>query len=419
MSGGSNETYDVAVIGAGIVGVSTALHLLMRGKKVVLIDRRGAGEETSYGNAGFIETSLVLPYAFPKLSRIPNILLDRDTMARVRYRDLPRTLPWVLKFFLESFPERRRENGRLMRPLVEPSLEEHKALMRSTSAENYLRTTGRVALYHTEASFAAGAVERETAKEMGVPFEIMGPEKFGKQEPHLKPVYHKVVRWSGSARLTNPGAVVTAYAERFTREGGTFLKKTAKGLFATADKWKIETDTGALQARHVVVCAGPWANDILKPLGYRFPLGFKRGYHQHFSAPAGMSLAHGFSVVEYGFVLAPMEQGYRITTGAEFAARDAPPNPSQIARLLPHARELFPLGGPVEAKAWMGSRPCFTDSLPLIGPAPRHKNLWFNIGHGHMGMTMGPATGRLLAEMMCGGKTFCDPHPYRAERFSA
>lgn len=164
------------------------------------------------------------------------------------------------------------------------------------------------------------------------------------------------------------------------------------------------------------MCTGPWANALVKPLGYRFPLGFKRGYHQHFAAE-GATLSHAVVDADIGYVLVAMEQGIRMTTGAEFARPNAPHNPVQLAQVLPKAKELFPLGAAVEEKAWMGSRPCFADALPAIGEAARHKGLWFNIGHGHSGMTTGPAAGRLLAEMMTGEKTSIDPAPYRPDRF--
>jgi D-amino-acid dehydrogenase len=167
-----------------------------------------------------------------------------------------------------------------------------------------------------------------------------------------------------------------------------------------------------------VLCAGPWSAEMLKPLGYRFPLAVKRGYHQHYRAAGSATLSHAITDADYGYVIAPMEQGYRLTTGAEFADLDSPPTPVQIGRILPRARELFPFGAAVESVPWNGNRPCFADSLPVIGPAPRHPGLWLNFGHGHIGLTIGPSSGRLLAEMMSGKQPFCDPHPYRAERFS-
>jgi D-amino-acid dehydrogenase len=412
------ERFDTIVIGAGIVGVSTALHLQMRGKKVLLIDRRDPGEETSFGNAGVMEMARVLPFGFPPMSRWLNIALNRDPMARIDYVSLHRSLPWIIKFFFQSQPRPQHENGRKLWPLIVPSLNEHHYLMQGTDAAKHWQSTGRVTLYRSEHSFVADADYLQAAQEAGVPFDVMNAGAFSAIEPDVRPAYVKAVRWTSTARTTNPSALIKVYAERFTREGGVFSKTNVKRIDAFANKWRVGTSSGTMEAPDIVLCMGPWTTDITKQLGYRFPLGFKRGYHRHFSAVGPAKLSHTLSDAEFGYALAPMEQGYRIATGAEFADRDAPPHPQQLDLILARARELFPIGETVDAKPWMGSRPCFTDSLPMIGPAPRHKGLWFNFGHGHVGLTIGPSSGRLLAEMMTGATPFCDPSPYRANRFS-
>ena len=411
------NTFDVAVIGAGIVGVATALHLLQRGQRVVLVDRREAGRETSGGNAGIIGTSYLLPFGFPAWRDIPAILLDRATSARIHYPSLPRYVPWLFDFYLNSNAKMRQKNGAFLRPLLAQAVGEHRALMRGTDAERHLCKTGRAVLYRSEEGFAESAFERSVALRAGEPFEILDRAAFRALEPSINPAFHKVVLWPGSPRLDNPVAVTTAYAERFVREGGVFRQSEARGLIANQGGWLIETADDTIEAKQIVMCAGPWATDLLAPLGYRFPLALKRGYHQHFSAVGNASLSHSIADAAFGYLLTPMEQGYRIITGAEFAHREAPSTPKQIDRILPHARELFPLGEPVEEQALHANRPCLPDSLPIIGRAPDHAGLWFNFGHGHVGLTSGPASGRLIAEMLTGAKTFCDPAPYRAERF--
>ncbi len=162
---------------------------------------------------------------------------------------------------------------------------------------------------------------------------------------------------------------------------------------------------------------GPWSSDVLKPLGYEFPMLVKRGYHIHYRPLGGAFLRRPVVDVENGYLLIPMERGVRLTTGIEFAERDAPPTPVQIARTKPIARKLFPIDMEVDGEPWMGSRPCFADSLPIIGRSPRHENLWLDFGHGHIGFTTGPISGRLLADMMTGHTPVIDPAPYEARRF--
>jgi D-amino-acid dehydrogenase len=179
----------------------------------------------------------------------------------------------------------------------------------------------------------------------------------------------------------------------------------------------VQTDDGPLDAGAAVVALGAWADLVTKPLGYRLPLAVKRGYHMHYAAKGNAVLGRPCLDSERGYLLAPMGRGIRLTTGAEFANRDAPKTPVQLERAEPIARTLFPLGERIDPEPWMGPRPCTPDMMPIIGPAPRHPGLWFAFGHAHHGLTLGPVTGRLIADMLTGEKPFVDPHPYRADRF--
>ncbi len=225
------------------------------------------------------------------------------------------------------------------------------------------------------------------------------------------------MHWTGAVSVSNPLALTRAYAARFTALGGIALQGDARSLHRAGPHWRVETEFGPVDAGDVVVALGPWAPDLLRPLGINLPLTVKRGYHRHYRAQGNATLGRPVLDAENGYVLAPMEQGIRLTTGVEFAARDAAPTPVQLARVEPVARGLFPLGAAVEAQPWLGARPCFADSRPVISRAPRQRGLWLACGHGHWGLTLGAATGRLLAELMTGATPFCDPKPYSAERF--
>jgi D-lysine oxidase len=170
-------------------------------------------------------------------------------------------------------------------------------------------------------------------------------------------------------------------------------------------------------ARETVVALGPWSDQVFRPLGYAIPLSVKRGYHLHLQTRGNAMLQHPILDTDNGYVLAPMNRGIRLTTGAEFTRRDAAATPVQIERALPKAHALFPLGEAIEARPWKGARPCLPDMLPVIGRAPRHAGLWFDFGHQHHGLTLGPVSGRLLAEMMSGETPFADPTPFAVERF--
>jgi D-amino-acid dehydrogenase len=180
----------------------------------------------------------------------------------------------------------------------------------------------------------------------------------------------------------------------------------------------VYTHEGKIEATSVVVAMGPWSEQVTSRLGYRLPLAVKRGYHMHYEAQPEARLNHPVLDIEHGYLIAPMSRGIRLTTGVELARRDAPRTPTQLNAVEPIARTLFPLGARIDGEAWMGARPCTPDMMPIIGPARRHKDLWFAFGHAHHGFTLGAVTGRLVAEMITGESLLVDPHPFRAGRFS-
>jgi D-amino-acid dehydrogenase len=410
---------NIIVLGAGIVGTSAALHLAKRGLAVALVDRGGAGEGTSYGNAGIIEGNSIFPAAFPSdWSELLRIALKRSSIANYHLSFLPRVLPWLAWFYAASQPARLVETAHLIRPLMARAVNEHEALAAESGAGRYLRYTGWLKLYRSDRAFAAQARELELAKGFGIANVPLDRDAARALEPSLAPVFRHAVHWTGAVSVSNPLALTRAYAARFAALGGLSFTGDARTLHRTGTRWRVDTAAGPLDAENVVIALGPWAPDLLSPLGVKLPLAVKRGYHRHFRAKGNASLNRPVLDTENGYCFAPMEQGIRITTGAEFAARDAPPTPVQFDRLFPAAHELFALGEPVETQPWMGARPCFADSRPVIGRAPRVGGLWLAYGHGHWGLTLGAATGRLVAEMVTGATPFCDPKPYAAERFT-
>jgi D-amino-acid dehydrogenase len=411
---------DAIILGGGIVGVSIGLQLAKRGMSVALIERAGIGEQTSYGNSGVIEGSTVLPPAFPSsLIALARVALKRASEANYHLSFLPKVAPWLLAFRAASRPDRIAETSRLNRPLFARAVGEHEPLLLESGVARYLRKTGWMKLYRSKHAFDALTLEFELAREFGLPLETLDADGARKLEPSLNPVFERAVFWPAAVSLSNPLAVTRAYAARFAKLGGVTVKGDARTLHRSGSGWRVETDEGGIDSPEVVVALGPWAPDLLEPMGLKLPMAVKRGYHRHFKGEGGATLSRPVIDVAGGYLITPMEQGIRLTTGVEFAARDAAPTPVQIDRLMPALRGLFPIGARADDKTWLGSRPSFPDSRPVIGRAPGQKGLWLAIGHAHWGLTLGPVTGRLIAEMMSGETPFCDPVPYAAERFLA
>jgi len=411
---------DVIVLGAGIAGVAAALHLQKRGRSVVLVDRRGVAEETSHGNTGIIQREGVVPYPFPRdPTLIARYALNLLPEANLHWRALPSIGPWLYRYWRASTAAGVAATSRAMRPLIERCILEHEALMLDAGIAGAMRRTGYLRVYRSARALAAARAKDEADRAAyGVNFAAVATDEVSELEPHLKGTLAGGTLMPDPVSVGDPGAVVKAYARLFRERGGGILEADARALQVVRGGWQLETADGSVVAPAAVIALGPWSDDVYRPLGYRFPLGIKRGYHMHFKPEGNAALSRPVIDAENGYVLAPMVRGIRLTTGAEFARRDAPATPVQLDRAEPLAREIFPLGERVDAEPWLGRRPCLPDMLPVVGRAPHHEGLWFNFGHHHLGLTLGPVTGRLLAELMTGEAPFTDPAPYRADRFS-
>jgi D-amino-acid dehydrogenase len=410
---------DVVVLGAGIVGICVALHLQKRGRAVTLVDRRGAAEETSYGNAGLIQREGVFPYGFPHdFGALLRYGLNRTIDAHYHASALPQLAPFLWQYWHYSRPARHAEVARRYAKLIEHCVSEHDALAREAGAEQLIRRVGWIKVFRTERERDRRIAEAARwHREFGLNYRAIDARTLQQMEPHLAPVLTGAVHWTDPTSVDDPQALALAYLRHFERLGGKFVQGNATSLEAQGAGWRLRTAAGVLEAGSAAIALGPWADVLTRALGYDLPLAVKRGYHMHYRAAGEARLNHPTLDAERGYFLAPMRRGIRLTTGAEFALRDAIRTPVQLGRAEPIARDLFPLAERLDTEAWMGARPCTPDMLPVIGRAPRHANLWFAFGHAHHGLTLGAVTGRLIAELVTGEAPLVDPTPYSAERF--
>ncbi len=410
---------DIIVLGAGIVGVCAAIHLQRRGRNVVLVDRRPPGRETSYGNAGIIQREGVRPRSFPRdLKELFRIARRQGLDTRYDFSALPGYAPVLAQYWANSAPQRYRRIVAEYAPLIAHSVSEHADLISAAGAENLIAKGGFLLLFRSERRRDEAFADAEgDARDYGVGIAELGPAELARLEPALRLPMVGALHWTQPWTVRDPGGLVAAYAALFQQLGGTFATGDAMTARASGAGWTVETADGPVVAKDVVVALGPWAKAWIGRLGYRLPLFVKRGYHREYVTPAEGVLNRPVLDVDNGYLLAPMLRGTRLTSGAEFARLDAPKNPSQIEGAEPIARELVPLGEPLDAEPWLGARPCTPDMKPVIGRAPNHANVWFAFGHAHHGLTLGAVTGRLVAEMVTGERPFLETAPFAAERF--
>lgn len=405
------------VLGAGMVGLGTALALQQRGHDVTLVDRKSPGRETSYGNAGIIQREAVEPYAFPRSWRtLLRVATGRSNDVHYHLGAMGALLSPLLRYWMASAPARYAVIAEAYGKLVEHCIDTHRPLIAEAGAEDLVSRLGWRQVYRNPADFdAAAAAARRVAQRSGLDCAVLDGPALAAAEPALRQALAGAVHWRDPWSISDPGELVTRYGRLFVRRGGRFVHGDAATLRPQSSGWSVQTDDGPVQAERAVLALGPWADTLTRQLGYRLPLFVKRGYHRHYATP--VQLRAPMLDVDNGVMLAPMALGLRLTTGAEFARLDAPPTPVQLQHAERSTQALITLGAPVEATPWLGARPCTVDMKPIIGPAPRHNGLWFNFGHAHQGFTLGPATGRLLAELMDGERPFIDPEPYLPSRF--
>ncbi|AOK57330.1 amino acid dehydrogenase [Burkholderia stagnalis] len=412
--------FDTLVLGGGMIGVSVAVHLQQRGLSVALVDRKAPGNETSFGNAGLIQREGVYPYAFPRgFGTLLKYACNRSPDVRYHAAAMPKLAPFLYRYWRNSHPARHAAIARAYAPLIEHCVTEHRALIDAAGAGALLRDGGWLKVFRRAATRDAETRNAERWRaEYGVTFDALDAEALRDAEPFLSKELIGALRYTGSDSIRDPHALVTAYARHFERLGGRIV--TGDALTLAHDPghgWRVDTAEGPLDAHAAVVALGPWSDLLCERLGYRLPLAVKRGYHMHYAAQPGARLNRPVLDADSGFLVAPMTRGIRLTTGAELGLRDTPATPAQLAAVEPVARRLFPLGARVDGVPWLGRRPCTPDMLPVIGAAPRHRDLWFAFGHAHHGFTLGPVTGRLVADLMMGTPPFVDPAPFRVERF--
>lgn len=412
---------DTIVLGAGIVGISVALHLQKAGRSVLLVDRRQPGEETSYGNAGLIQREGVYPYGFPHdFGALLRYAMNNTVDAYYHWSAIPKLAPFLFSYWMHSRAAKHEAIAHQYATLIEHCVTEHDALAAEAGATGLIRRNGWMKAFRTEKERDARLAEAARwNRDFGLNYVALDKAAFKAEEPHLD--HDNLIgglHWTDPTTVVDPLGLSRAYVALFEKLGGQLAIGDAGTLTQDGEGWAVTLAQGVkAQARDVVVALGPWADVLTNRLGYRLPLAVKRGYHMHYKPQGNAVLNHPVLDHERGYFLAPMQQGIRLTTGAEFALRDAPKTPVQLARAEPIARTFFPLGERIDADPWLGRRPCTPDMMPIIGPAPKHRNLWFSFGHAHHGLTLAAVTGRMMAEMVTGRKVFVDPAPFAPARF--
>ena len=411
----------VIVVGAGITGVSAAEWLRRDGHEVTLIDRVRPGDpaQTSYGNAGIVTRSGVVPSSVPGLIwKVPGMLLDRDSPLYLRWSYLPRLMPWLVQFLWNGRRAKVEEIARGLAPLVGDSVEQHLSLARGTPAERFIQRGFYTVLYRDRAAFEGDAFGFGLRRANGFEWDEWDREALREYDPELSEAYTFGAALRDHGFITSPARYVAALAEHFEREGGTFLQGEVADITQTGDGRGAVTLVGGARREtdRVVLAAGVWSGKLAKRLGHHAAMESERGYHLMLTGVSHKP-PMPYMVADAKLGVAPMEEGLRFAGTADFGGIDGPALTAPLESIRRRVRQIYPKLEWDGETTWMGQRPSTVDSLPLIGASPKAPAIHFAFGGQHLGLTMGPRVGRMTADLIAGRKPNIDIAAYRVDRF--
>jgi D-amino-acid dehydrogenase len=413
-----DRSRDAIVIGAGIVGICSALSLRERGFEVTVLDRVGPAEATSHGNAGVISPWSCVPQSMPGLWKsVPKWLLDPEGPLTVRWGYFPRMVPWLGRFLSAGALERLPAIADAMLAVNRPSLEMFQQHLAGTGEEALVRECYYLHVSRSASGANPNDVSWGLRRERNVPFDVLSGDEVREIEPALSRDIKAAIRIRQQGRTVNPGRLGKVLAAKAEAMGVGFPLAEVEGITPLpGGGYRVETKSGPREAGTVVLAAGVWSAKLLEPLGVKVSLEAERGYHLIFKDP-GVSLTNSIMDADNKFVTSSMEMGIRSAGTAEFAGIDAAPNYQRAKVFAKHTKSLLPDLNIEPTEEWMGRRPSPPDSVPYIGEVPGYPRLYHGFGHGHLGLTGAPMTGRMIAAMASGEPLNIDMKPYRIDRF--
>lgn len=410
----------IVVIGAGIVGIACALHLQRDGHRVTVIDRLPPGDGTSFGNAGVFAAAAVVPVSVPGIwTKVPGMLRDPHGALRIRWAHLPRLAPWLWRFLRHGRREEVERIAAALALILGDSVDQHRALARGTPAEPHVRPGDYWYLYRDRAAFEADGFGWGLRRRHGARWTELEGAAIRAAEPALAPDTGYVAALQDHGHAHDPATLVKGLAAAFVAGGGTILRRDVTDLEVGPDRVRaVLTPDGAVACDRLVIAAGVWSARLAARLGHPVPLESERGYHVTVADP-GVTIRRPLMYAAGKVVATPMAGGIRMAGLVEFGGLDAPPDPRRWDTLLHHLKTLLPdvRIAPDRVSTWMGHRPSLPDSLPVIGPAPGFANVLYAFGHQHVGLTGGPKTGRLIADLVAGRHPNQDLSPFAVTRF--
>lgn len=414
-----SDKKTIAIIGAGIVGVSAAVWLQRDGHEVILIDKAGPAEGTSHGNGGVLASCSIIPVTVPGLLlKAPKMLLSPSEPLFMKWNYLPKLVPWLTRYLRHAKADEVDRIAAALTPIIGDSLNDHKALSEGTVAEKWLVPSDYLFLYRDRAHYETDAFGWSIRRKHGFQWDELEGQAFHDYDPVFSQDIGFAAKLADHGHITDPGRYVKDLAAHVEANGGHFIRAEVEDIVREAGKVtgvRAGGDTIACDA--AIVSAGVWSGPLAKRLGITVPLESERGYHLELVEPSAMPRSP-VMVSSGKFVATPMDGRIRLAGIVEFGGLDAPPSRAPFDLMRKNARAAFPGVTWKEEVEWMGHRPAPADSIPIIGEVPGVAGAYMGFGHHHVGLTGGPKTGRLLAQMIGGRTPNTDTSVYAPARFA-
>jgi len=409
----------ILIVGSGIVGICTGIELIKKGYSVCIMDPNQPGSQTSYGNAGVITDASLMVINNPQLLKsLFSLILKKQTAFRYSIFFVIARLYWVIKFLTFSNKKHMDFSAKALRELQVLSLKCHKKLIKITDSFDNIATPGWLKLFKTKAGFKKYSIELEVLNENKVDYDLLDSIDISNLYPDLKEKFFKGISFRNSLRVKSPLKLSQSYFNFFLQNDGQFINKICTDFKFIDDEWKVFSNDDIYNFDEVVISTGPWSKKLLSKLGYNIPLAWERGYHHHYSTEKKISINPAIHDVEGGFVYSSTGSQVRVTSGVELNFLQASQNEDQINESISKLKKIIPLSKKLTDKVWLGSRPTTIDSMPMIGKAPKHKNLWFNFGHNHIGLSTSAGSAKILVEMIEKKKSSINVKPFSPSRFN-
>ncbi len=384
---------------------------------MTLVDRAPPGESCSFGNAGVLASWSCVPLSMPgTLAKVPRWLFDPEGPLSIRPAYLPRLAPWLLRFLRAGRAARIPAAADALIAINGPTVALYQELAKEAGAPELVRESVHLQISRQPGTFDLDDLEWRLRRERGATLTLLEGGEIREFEPEIAPDYVSGVMIAPQGHTTNPGRLVKVLAGHFQRLGGELRQAEVRHLWPGPTGVRLDTTAGEMSASSLVIAAGAWSARLAAQIGVKIPLEAERGYHMTFAQP-GIALRNTVSEAGRMFIATAMESGLRVAGTTEFAGIEAAPDWRRARVLGRMVKELFPRLDTSRPSEWMGRRPSLPDTLPVIGPAPTVRNVFFAFGHGHTGLTAAPTTARIVAGMVAGVPLNLDVRPYRATRF--